>query len=187
MGSFRAGNTHSLWHFIVLLVAVGAEYDGACDDAVWRADELAGLTLNTGAVYSAVYDDGGCTDVYSSGTSMNYESLNCGGSPDGGNICLRCIEGELNVAHFASGVDPFAAVTDDASFLSASTASATSDCNDGCGQSCIALGAVSARVAWHSQQTVCSAAPECPAIVDAASARAPPHLLAAALLCRAIR
>ena len=171
---------------VALLRATLAEYDGGCDDTTSY-----GMHLEAGALYRTIYTtfyDGGCDGpTLSSGTSMNYESLNCG-TVDDGQVCLRCIEGVVNVGRFASDVDVFAVVTDDAAFASAATdVTPVDNCNDGCGETCYGLGdALSFRLAWHSaDQPLCDAAPVCPdesEEVDAAAPAARPPAAALAAL-----
>ena len=148
-----------------LLAIAAAEYDGACDGQAWSAQTA--MTIAAGATYTtfyaAKYSDTTCGSsggsLYSYGTTMNYESLNCGVD-----VCARCVQGVLTLGYFPDGApDALWSDTTDASFTGTATAIAEVDCNDGCGEECLSLGSISVRVAWHSDDgPLCSAAPSCP-------------------------
>ena len=153
-----------------LLAIAAAEYDGACDGQAWFAQTA--MTIAPGATYAtfyeAKYSDTTCGSsggsLYSYGTTMNYENLNCGVD-----VCARCVQGVLTLGLFPDGAPD----ATDASFTGTATAIAEVDCNDGCGEECLSLGSISVRVAWHSDDgPLCSAAPSCPTAAPTSSSLA---------------
>ena len=165
-----------------LLAIAAAEYDGACDGQAWSAQTA--MTIAAGATYAtfyaAKYSDTTCGSsggsLYSYGTTMNYESLNCGVD-----VCARCVQGVLTLGYFPDGApDALWSDTTDASFTGTATAIAEVDCNDGCGEECLSLGSISVRVAWHSDDgPLCSAAPSCPTLSPTTTAAPSSSSLAA--------
>ena len=164
-----------------LLAIAAAEYDGACDGQAFAQTAMtiaAGATYTT--FYQAKYSDTTCGSsggsLYSYGTTMNYESLNCGVD-----VCARCVQGVLTLGYFPDGApDALWSDTTDASFTGTATATAEVDCNDGCGEECLSLGSISVRVAWHSDDgPLCSAAPSCPTLSPTTTAAPSSSSLAA--------
>jgi len=144
---------------LLLAARVAGEYDGRCDD-----DVAAGAIYAT--LHTSVFFSDGCdaAQLYSAGTTMNYESLNCGSGPGGSAVCVRCVGGAVTVGSFAlAAADVFAGVASDDDFLSLAAATAGVDCNDGCGDTCYALGDHSFRLSWNSADApLCASAPVCP-------------------------
>jgi hypothetical protein len=153
------------------LAANGLNYNGTCDGTTPPWTEL---TLEPGefekVVYSSLYQNGDCSGEYwGTGTSMNFEGLNCAPSPsNNGNICFRCINGTLSVSHFDNnGTIANINASNHEVYLEQATSTAFMNCADGCGYTCYKLGEqgqLSMRVGWHSSdQPLCSNAPEvCP-------------------------
>ena len=109
-----------------LLAIAAAEYDGACDGQAFAQTAMtiaAGATYTT--FYQAKYSDTTCGSsggsLYSYGTTMNYESLNCGVD-----VCARCVQGVLTLGYFPDGApDALWSDTTDASFTGTATAIAS--------------------------------------------------------------
>jgi len=131
------------------------EFDKASSIPGWMS---AGAMYRT--LYSVDYSDTECKAKAASGSSMNYNRLNCATKTNGQKLCKRCFGDVLNVALFPPGTDM--TNFDDGKFVSEAVNGTRIqvDSSDRCATKCYVLGAMSLRIGWHANDgPICGQGP----------------------------